>query len=282
MSSTLTTAIAPTFDWSTSATDIVLTFASGASPVNVAIPTGSYRVLLGSSSVDFLQVVQAAINTALSGALRSEVFTVSLGADGRVTLESTGVFSVSALSAAMKLLGFTAAPSSALSATAQRAPKYLATFVERQSSAVVPRTAARFQVTAGGESQGWRSGVVVGHCEAMRLGFIPSDPTYAAGLGAAQTPASPDLAYAGSLGSHDGVWSVADVLFSAGGKVVAYADGNLQTLRTSTTARYHLGALSAQDVSAPRFELVDESWPAWQRLTLTFTRSATAPSGTRA
>lgn len=282
MSSTLTTAIAPTFDWSTSATDIVLTFASGTSPVNVAIPSGSYRILLGSSAVDFLQVVQSAINTALSGAMRSEVFTLTLGADARVTIESTGVFSVSALSAALKLLGFTSAPSSALSVTAERPPKYLATFVERQSSVIVPRTAARWQVTGGGESQGWRSGVVVGHCEALRLGFIPADPTYQSALGAAQTPALPDLAHVGSLGAHDGVWSVADVLMVSGGKVVAYADGNLQTLRTSTTARYHLGALSAQDVSAPRFEQQDESWPAWQRLTLTFTRSATTPTGTRA
>lgn len=280
MSSSLTTAFAPTFDWSTSATDLVLTFASGTSPVNVAVPSGSYRMLLGSSSVDFLQVLQAAINTALSGAVRAETCAVTMRANGRVRLTFTGAATVSGTGPAARALGLATGTGTTHDAT--KGPKYFAAFVERLSSAIVARTAARYQVTAAGESQGWRSGVVVGHCDALKLGFIPSDPTYAAALGAYQTPAAADLANAGSVGAHDGVWGVTDVLLSAGGKVVAYADGNLQALLSSTTERYHLGALSAQDVSAPRFELTDETWPAWQRLTLTFTRSATTPSGTRA
>lgn len=282
MTSILTTALAAPFDWTTGATDLVLTFASGTSPINVALPSGTYRVMLGSSSTDVLQATKAAINTAASGAGRSEVFDVAMGADGRVTISSTGAFAVSGLSTLSKLLGFTSAPTTTTSATAQRAPKYLATFVERQASAIVPRTAARFAVTGGGESYGWRSGVVVGHCDALQLGFIPADPTYAAGLGASQTPAMPDDAYLATLGSHDGVWSVADVLMVSGGKVIAYAPGNLQTLRSSTSARYYLGALGPDDVARPRFELDDPAWPAWQRLTLTFTRSASTPSATRA
>lgn len=282
MASTLTTAIAPDFEWTTGSTDIVLTFASGTSPINAAIPTGTYRVLLGTSTTDLLQAVKTAINGALSGALRPEVFDVTMGADARVTISATGAFAVSSLSTLMKVLGFTSAPTSTTSATAQRPPKYFATFVERQASAIVPRTAARFAVTGGGESYGWRSGVIVGVCDAMQLGFIPADPTYAAGLGAAQTPAMPDDAYLATLGAHDGVWSVADVLMVSGGKVIAYAPGNLQTLRSSTSARYYLGALGPDDAARPRFEQDDPAWPAWQRLTLTFTRSAATPTGTRA
>lgn len=282
MASTLTSALAAPFDWETGTTDLVLTFASGTSPINVALPSGTFRVLLGTSSTDVLQATRAAINTSVAGAGRSEVFTVAMGADARVTISATGAFAVSSLSPLLRLLGFTSAPTTTTSATAQRPPKYFATFVERQASAIVPRTAARFAVTGGGESYGWRSGVVVGHCEAMRLGFIPADPTYAAGLGAAQTPAMPDDAYLATLGDHDGVWSVADVLLVSGGKVVAYAPGNLQTLRSSTSARYYLGALGPDDAARPRFEQDDPAWPAWQTLTLSFTRSASTPTGTRA
>lgn len=280
MSSQLTTALAPTFGWSTSASDLVLTFASGASPVTVAVPSGSYRVLLGSSAVDFLQVAETAINGALTGMGRGETCAVTMRPNGRVRLTFTGAATVAGSGPLARALGLASGTGTTHDAT--KGPKYFAAFVERQASAAVARTAARYQVTAAGESQGWRSGVVVGHIEAMKLGFVPSDPTYQAALGAYQTPAAADLANAGSVGAHDGVWGVTDVLLSAGGKVVAYADGNLQALLSSTTERYHLGALSAQDVSAPRFELTDEAWPAWQRLTLTFTRSATTPSGTRA
>lgn len=280
MSSALTTALAPTFDWTTGVADLVLTFASGTSPINVAVPTGSYRVLLGAAAVDFLQVVQAAIGTALSGAGRSETCAVTMQANGRVRLTFSASTTVSGTGPAARLLGLASGTGTTHDAT--KGPKHFAAFVERQASAIVARTAARFKVTGGGESQGWRSGVVVGVCEALRLGFIPSDPTYQSSLGAYQTPAAADLANVGSVGDHDGVWSVTDVLLSSGGKVVAYADGNLQTLLSSTTARYHLGALSPDDVARPRFELDDEAWPAWQRLTLTFTRSATDPTGTRA
>jgi len=283
MSQVLTTALAPTFSWTTSSTDLVLTFASGASPINVAIPTGTYRMLLGPSTgdgADFLQAVAAAIATSISGAVRSETFTVSMRPSGRVRITSSGTVTISGTGPAAKALGLETATGTTFDAA--RAPKWFAAFVERQSSAFIPRTASRFATTIAGESYGWRSGVVVSRMESMRLGFIPSDPTYQAALNCAQTPAMPADEYASSIGSHDGVWSVADVLMASGGKVVALASGNLQTLLTSTTERYHLGALSPADVSAPRFELDDPAWPAYQRLTLSFTRSATAPTGVRA
>ena len=89
----LRSAIAPTFTWTSVPVDIVLTFASGTSPVNVNIPTGSYRMMLAPSFSDFIRVVRSAINTAISGAGRTEVVALVMGADSRIVFTSTGALS---------------------------------------------------------------------------------------------------------------------------------------------------------------------------------------------
>ena len=66
---TLTSALAAPFVWTSGGTDIALTFASGTSPVNVTIPTGTYRMVLAPSATDFVRVYVAAINAAIIAAL---------------------------------------------------------------------------------------------------------------------------------------------------------------------------------------------------------------------
>lgn len=102
---TLTSALAAPFVWTSGGNDVVLAFASGTTPVNVTIPTGTYRMVLAPAATDFVRVVVAAINAALTLAGRTEVFSAVVGADARITLTSTGAFTMSPLLAAAKLLG---------------------------------------------------------------------------------------------------------------------------------------------------------------------------------
>ena len=53
---TLTSALAVPFAWTSAGNDVVLAFASGTSPVNVTIPTGTYRMVLAPAATDIYPV----------------------------------------------------------------------------------------------------------------------------------------------------------------------------------------------------------------------------------
>jgi len=276
---TLTSALAVPFAWTSAGNDVVLAFASGTSPVNVTIPSATYRMVLAPAASDFVRVYVAAINAAIIAAGRTEVFAATVGADSRITLTSTGAFTMSPLLSAAKLLGFSSAIVTQTSATATYPPANLATFVERVSADWSPRSAVAGAETLAGVGYGVYSGTWREEDE-IAFGFIPRDPTTRAALAVDQTPWMPD---AGDLvgAAMPRQWTCRDVLETAGGKTCAAALGNFQSLRTSTTATYDLVTLPFPELAAPRKARVREGWDAYFRWTVRMLRQSTQ-TGTRA
>lgn len=276
---TLTSALAVPFAWTSAGNDVVLAFASGTSPVNVTIPTGTYRMVLAPAASDFVRVYVAAINAAITLAGRTEVFAATVGADSRITLTSTGAFTMSPLLAAAKLLGFSSAIVTQTSATATYPPANLATFTERVSADWTPRSAVAGAETLAGVGYGVASGVWREEDE-IAFGFIPRDPTTRTALSLDQTPWMPNAGdLVGAVMPRQ--WTCRDVLETAGGKTCAAALGNFQTLRTSTTARYDLVTLPFAELASPRKARVREGWDAYFRWTIRMLRQSTQ-TGTRA
>lgn len=275
---TLTSAVAVPFSWTSAGTDVTLTFSSGASPVNVTVPTGTYKMQLAPVASDFIRVVKSAINAALVSAGRSEVITMTMLSSSLVYIESTGVFSMT-LGDAFKLMGFSTSISSALNATATYPPAYLATFVERVSADWTPRSAVAGAETLAGVGFGVYSGAWREEDD-IALGFIPRDPATRTTLAVNQTPWMPN---AGSLvgAAMPRQWTCRDVLETAGGKTCAMALGNFQALLTSTTERYNYVTLPFAEIAAARKDRVREGWDAYFRWTARWIRQSTQ-TGTRA
>ena len=276
---TLTSALAVPFAWTSAGNDVVLAFASGTSPVNVTIPTGTYRMVLAPAASDFVRVYVAAINAAITLAGRTEVFAATVGADSRITLTSTGAFTMSPLLAAAKLLGFSSTITAQTSVTATFPPANLATFTERVSADWTPRSVVAGAETLAGVGYGVASGVWREEDE-IAFGFIPRDPTTRTALSLDQTPWMPNAGdLVGAVMPRQ--WTCRDVLETAGGKTCAAALGNFQTLRTSTTATYDLVTLPFAELASPRKARVREGWDAYFRWTIRMLRQSTQ-TGTRA
>ena len=277
----LSHALAPTFTFTSASPDLRLTFASGASPVDVTVPTGTYRNVLGPSSgagADFLRVLQGRINTALSGAGRGETVAVTFSATtGKVTLTmSGGSFScVFGSYPAATLLGFNATVSAVTSATATYQPKYLALVGAREGGDFVEREPLVGRETASGSQSGWRSGITTWEDELI-IPAIPRDASFIASY--LQTPwQSEDLSTTRGAGHLP--FTVSDMLAVSLGKVVAFADGNLRELVAGTQTRYYLGTIPAEDIARPRTELMAAGYQALRRWRTRFILRQT-PTGT--
>lgn len=277
MPPTLRSALAPSFAWTSSAPDIVLTFASGTSPVNVTVASGTYRMLLAGSSADFIRVVQSAINTALSGAGRAETMTLVMGSDSRITITSTGAFSAS-ISDALSYLGFSTAISDATTSTATYPPRFFATFVSRTSRGWSPRMSVAGAVTAEGVGYGVQMGTWRDEDE-VTFDWIPYTTAQRTSLGVYQTPLYPDPTYSRSqYGAHAGQWSIVDTLHVSLGKTCGFAAGNLQDHLTSTSERFDLVTLAPEAIGEPVTERIVESWDAYFRWAPRIIRQTTATS----
>lgn len=245
--------LAAPFTWTSAAPDLVLTFAAGASPVNVNVASGSYRILLAPSSGDtteFLAALQAAINAALATALRAETMTVTMRSDGLVSITSTGAVSMTAIhsSALGALIGFT--DNVATSFTTRygaRQPRHCAFLCGQQVAPWAPTREMAVEITAGGTTVG-----VVGDCEthdtSARFDFIPDEPALTSDYITPWAPAKSDL---GSIGSHSGVWSVRDMLRLAIGQTWGYAH-DYQAVRASSSERFDLVAVHPDSLRAPK------------------------------
>lgn len=275
----LRSAIAPTFTWTSVPVDIVLTFASGTSPVNVNIPTGSYRMMLAPSFSDFIRVVRSAINTAISGAGRTEVVALVMGADSRIVFTSTGA--LSATGTPLDYMGFSAGFLSGTSVTADYPPRYFATFVSRVSNGWATRTAVASAETMAGIGYGTRIGTYHDEDE-VTFDFCPYDVAQRTSLGVYQSPIYPSSIYSrAQYGAHGGQWSVVDLLAVALGKTCAAALGNFQDQLTSTSENYNLVTIPGSAIGQPRYERTREGWDAYYRWVTPLLRQSTA-TATRA
>ena len=278
---TLTSAVAVPFVWTSAGAglDLSIAFTTGTSPVTVTIPTGTYRMQLAPAASDFIRVVQAAINAAIITAGRTEVFSLTMGADSLVTITTTSLFTISPQPSAMKLMGFSTPITAALAGTATYPPANFATFIERVCADWSPKSAVSGAETNAGVGFGVYSGAWREEDD-IAFGFIPRDPSTRTSLAVNQTPWMPD---AGALvgAAMPRQWTCRDVLETAGGKTCAMASGNLQTLLSSTSARYDLVTLPFAEIAAARKSRVREEWNAYFRWSSKWIRQSTQ-TGTRA
>jgi hypothetical protein len=142
-----------------------------------------------------------------------------------------------------------------------------------------PRTATSGAETLAGVGYGVYSGSWREEDE-IAFGFIPRDPSQRTSLAVDQTPWMPDGDWSATL-ALPRVWTCRDLLETAGGKTLHVALGNLQTLRTSTSARYDLCTLPFSEIATPRKARLREGWNAYFRWTTKMLRQSTQ-TGTRA
>lgn len=282
---TLTSAIAPTFTLATAET-FSMAFTTGASPITVTMAARDYRMVLAPSSGsvrDYVREMTAAIQTALTGAGRTETPLVTIDATTLLVSISITTAEWSASETAgspLRRLGFNATiPSSIIGADAPRPPLHLATFVERKHVGWQSHSVVSGAETIAGVPYGITSGVRRDEDE-IAFGFLPRDPTKRAAFGLYQTALQPDAAYAFSLGVVAArEWSALDVVTSALGQPVAFALGTWQTVSQSTSEYYDLGAIKVESIMSPQIERTRDGWDAYYGITLGVTRSSV---GTRA
>lgn len=248
--------LAAPFTWTSSAPDLVLTFTSGTSPVNVTIPSGEYRILLGTSGsapYEFLAVVESAINLALSGATRAETVTVTMRQDGYVLFTVTG--------GSMAMAGIHATPLGALlgftdtvlshftTRRGERHPRHVALLCGQTVAPWTPARAMAVEMTEGGTTIGV-TGDVETHDTEARFAFIPDKPGATSDY---LTPWAPADALLVSVGAHSSTWTVRDMLRLAVGQTWGYAH-DYQAVRQSASERFDLVTVPPDTLRAPRIE----------------------------
>lgn len=287
MTLAITSAIAPNFQWSGHADDVVLVFGAGPSPVQAPLATAIYRMVLGPTSgggdgLDALNALEGLINAALVSAGRATVVTVRMNASGRVVFTSSETCKLQWAHGTGQLFGFTAATyTGIMQVTAEQAPKYLCLLASRQSQMWSPKTPMAGAETVDGRGYGVLSGVRRWE-DSFTFGFIPRDASVAASRGYVVSPWEPLAADLGSIGSHDVPWSIQDVLETSLAKTCAFARGNFQALRDPTsTERYDLCTIPSGELAEPQVSYAFSPWEVFVTWKPRLLRQGTTPTGVR-
>lgn len=276
--------LASAFGWTAAAGDISVKIPSGGTTYTAQIPTGTYRMLLGLGAEDFLQAFATAINTAIAATGRTLAVTLSATGHAVLAIDNNSAFDVN-LTVGTRFLGFNASGVGAASHTGALHPFFAAFFQSLIGGDWRAETPGAFATDFDGRTYGVSSGVTRRRRE-VELAFIPRDPTYATSLATDATPAHPDDAYLGALGATGTAraWSLDDLFVAARGRLCAFAVGNYQDLRASTSSanRYHLVSLPPEVATGQvEFEEQVAGWPAWRRTRLPLVGYATTPTNTR-
>ena len=287
MSVAATSALAVDFTHTTATQDVTLSFTSGASPVDVTIPTGTYRMCLSPAASDMIRVMQAAVNAALVSAGRAETVTCAISAAGifSITISDASAFGAFSFGGnpLQRRLGFTSAPASGSPATGDVPVWHLAILAATTGQRWQPvqpggaeRTNSGRVYTFGSPSTSWT--------RSLKVHFQPSTPTVRAARGDEATALYPDTAHMDALGSTATAreWSVLDVLRVAGNASCALALGTWQAIRTSTTERYWIGYVAPESLLSQAVVPLKEEWSAYEEWALGFVLPSSSPSGTRA
>lgn len=277
--------LAVEFDHTADATyDLRFTFASGTSPVNVPLTTGTYKVHLTTAATDVLRVLQTLANTALTARGAGESVAITMTSEGLVNIAMAGgtwatiVFST----ALAKILGIATSLASGSTITGSRMPWYTCGFVcayggawQRRASGVVEECADGTVYSFAGGPSAWRRRV--------RIELVPRTPTVRAAEGLPGSAAYPDETYWGEVGATttSREWSLLDVVAVAQNRGVSFTT-SFQTVRSSTTERFFTGRLGRASLLAPELGRMDERWDAFLTHELDLVCPGTAPTGTRA
>lgn len=278
MSLAITSMLARRFAWTATGGGSITV---GANVRTITLTAGTYAIHAGPSvgeGMDFLAMLKAAIDTALTPDSRTVAFALS-ATTGRLTMTVTGgnVTSVDLSATVDSLLGLiNGGAGSSYTATLQ--PQQVFYSGSRLASTWRMARVVAADVTAAGVAYGIDSGLVRDEREQV-FAKIPRDPTVRTALGQYVSALHPDDVRLSTRGAHTGEWTLDDMLAQAVGSTFALYEGNFQASLSDTSERYSLVAIDPQDVASPRVELDADGWEAWQRCTLRLIRSGT---GTRA
>ena len=236
--------------WTSGGTDLAMIFASGTSPVNVTVASGTYRVLLSPAASDLLAVLNAAIVTAMGAVSRTETIVFSMTAAGLVTITASAALKLDDLhtSALGAILGFTSGIAGSFTTrTADRMPRHVALLCGQASAPWAPTREMAVEMAAGGTTYGVMGTQETHETDAV-FSFIPDEPGITSD---ALTPWAPVKANLSTVGSHTGVWSVRDMLRLAIGQTWTFAH-DYQTVRSSSTERFDYVTVHHDTIRAPR------------------------------
>lgn len=261
-------AFAVPFTWSPGSYDLRFTFAIGASPVDVTVPSGVYRMNLAPSSTDFLRVLAARANAALVASGRAETVTVSLSpSTGRVTLAISATASWAFSATLRDALGLASSTASAVtSVTGTEPPRDLYLCAGGDSAGWQRREQVAGALNAAGRAFAVRSGITH-ESDEITLEFIPSTPEERALAGEVWSPwlATPGVTLP---------WSWARFWETALAQTVAYAR-HWQAVMASTSERYDLVTVDPAVFRAPDARHQFPSLTTWRVLRLPLARTGT-------
>lgn len=278
MSLAITSMLARRFAWTATGGGSITV---GANVRTITLTAGTYAIHAGPSvgeGMDFLAMLKAAIDTALTPDSRTVAFALS-ATTGRLTLTITGgnVTSVDFSATVDSLLGLiNGGAGSSYTATLQ--PQQVFYSGSRLASVWTMQRIVAGGTTPGGVGYGVDSGVVSDRREQV-FAKIPRDSAARAAMGQYVSAMHPSDVSLSTRGSHSGEWTLDDMLAQAVGSTFALYEGNFAASTTDDSERYSLVSLDPQDSASPRVELDVPGWEAWLRCTLSVTRSGT---GTRA
>lgn len=284
-------AFAPTF---THTQDVVYDFIATpgdiVDPVSAVVTTGNYRMCLApttGSVKDFLRALETAINSRFAEEASAITVAITLSAAGVVTVTfSASVTSPEFSGPVWRRLGFDAAipvagPVTVL--TGARPVWYLALLTATEHGPLQPMQPGGAQRTGGGRVYTFASGLT-SYTRDHAVSYQPLDPTFQASLACEATPAQPDAAYLGAIGSTATArqWSVLDVLAACKNAETAFAPDTWRSVKASTSERYFVGYVGEGTLLSPKMTARDQSWEAYVDWTLTMSLTSDGPTGTRA
>lgn len=256
-----TTALAPTFAWTSAGTDLTITI--GGTPYAVTVPTiAATRFLLAGSATEFMAHVVSAINTAVAASGRT--FTLTMLPSGRLRLAiDSDKFTLFTSLAFNRLMGFFGTGTYE-HVDADSPPWYFAMFGSVSGGVWAPMQSGGFEVTAGGGVYGF-AGTRTAYRRDLTCEFIPWDEAVRSARGDEVSSMWPDLAYIGDLAG-TGVtrpWSVLDVLQAARNVDCGLALGNFQAVLTSTTEPFYVCRVAPGSLLSPEITRQNDRWPVY-------------------
>lgn len=256
-----TTALAPTFAWTSAGTDLTITISG--TPYAVTVPTiAATRFLLAGSATEFMAHVVSAINTAVAASGRT--FTLTMLPSGRLRLAiDSGKFTLSTSLAFNRLMGFFGT-GIYQHVDADSPPWYFAMFGSVSGGVWAPMQSGGFEVTAGGGVYGF-AGTRTAYRRDLTCEFIPWDEAVRSARGDEVSSMWPDLAYIGDLAG-TGVtrpWSLLDVLQAARNVDCGLALGNFQTVLTSTSEPFYVCRVAPGSILSPEITRQNDRWPVY-------------------
>ena len=271
MSTPPSMAVAVPFTWTPDATyDLRLAFASGASPANVLLVAGDYRMNLAPSSgsvQDFLRHVETRINAKLATLGRAETVTVSISTQGIVSIAmSGGVATWTFTSTLRDTLGMGSTTFTSLATAAGTyPPQGLYLFCGGDSDGWQRKEPIAGAMTQAGASYGVRSNIVTWE-DTVRMEFIPSDPDARTQIGESWSPWE----------NNDATlpWPCTRLVETALSKRCAFAR-YWQDTRASTSERYDLVTIPPDTLKTPDVKQQFPSLTTFRTWPLRMVRTAT-------